>query len=130
MGLKIKVLAFIIGLIFFGFVLRSLRKNVMRPSYAFLWICMSLFLLSISVLEPLYKWISVNIIGIVDARHIIYIALIGFLLVYVFYLTGRISQMSDQIQILISQTSILEQEIKDLRKQEPAEKKRTPETNN
>ena len=113
MGIKIKILAFFIGLIFFFFVLRSLKKNFIRPTYAFLWIVISVFLLSISVLEPFYKWIAVYVIGIVDARHIIYVTLIGFLLVYIFHLTGKISQMSDQIQVLISQTAILEKELKD-----------------
>jgi len=113
MGIKIKILAFVIGLFFFAFVLRSLKRNFIRPTYAFLWIMMSLFLLSISVLEPFYKWIAVNVIGIIDARHIIYVALIGFLLVYIFHLTGKISQMSDQIQVLISHTAILEKELKD-----------------
>ena len=113
MGPRIKILAFIIGLFFFFFVLRSLKRNFMRPTYAFLWIILSLFLLSISILEPLYKWIAIYVIGIMDARHIIYVSLIGFLLVYVFHLTGKISQMSDQIQILISNTAILEQELKE-----------------
>ena len=122
MGIKIKILAFVIGLIFFIFVLRSLKRNFMRPTYAFLWIVISVFLLSISVLEPLYKWIAVYVIGIVDARHIIYVALIGFLLVYIFHLTGKISQMSDQIQVLISHTAILEKELKDILEKKIKEK--------
>lgn len=112
MGIKIKILAFVVGLIFFYFVLRFIKKNTIRPTYAFLWISMCAFLLSIPLLEPLYKWVAVSMIGIVDARHIIYITLIGFLLIYVFYLTARISQMSDQIQVLISHSAILEKEIK------------------
>jgi hypothetical protein len=114
MGLKIKILAFLIGLIFFFFVLRFIKKNSFRPTYAFLWISISLFLLSIPVLEMFYKWIAVSLIGIVDARHIIYIVLIGFLLIYVFYLTSKISQMSDQVQVLISHAAILEKELKEL----------------
>lgn len=112
MGIKIKILAFIIGLIFFYFVLRFIKKNAFRPTYAFLWISISTFLISIPLLEPFYKWIAVSALGIEDARHIIYIALIGFLLIYVFYLTSRISQMSDQIQVLISHSAMLEKEIK------------------
>lgn len=111
MGIKIKILSFIIGLIFFVFILRFIKKNSFRPSYATLWIGISLFLISIPVLEFFYRWIAVSVIGITDARHIIYIVLIGFLLIYIFYLTTKISQMSDQIQELISYTAILENEI-------------------
>ncbi|MCU0785269.1 MAG: DUF2304 family protein, partial [Verrucomicrobia bacterium] len=73
MGLKIKIIAFLLGLIFLLVVFRSIRQNVFRPAYAVMWIGMSLFLLSIPVLEPLYKWLATSILGIEDARHIIYI---------------------------------------------------------
>jgi hypothetical protein len=113
MGLKIKLISLFIGMIFVLFVLRFSRKNSIRPSYAFLWIMVSLFLISIPVFEPVYKYIATSIVGISDARHIIYIGLIGFLLVFVFYLTAKISRMNDQIQVLISFTAILEKDIKE-----------------
>jgi hypothetical protein len=108
MGLKIKLIAFLLGFVFFVVVLRSVKRNIFRPSYAVLWLGMSLFLLSIALLEPLYKWIATSVLGILDARHIIYIALIGFLLVYVFFLTSMVTRMSNQIQQLISTVAILE----------------------
>lgn len=112
MGLKIKILAFVIGIGFFLFVLRSIQRNSMRPAYAVLWTGISLFLLSVSVLEPFYRWLASSVIGIVDARHVIYIVLIGFLLVYVLYLTQKLSRMSDLIQVLLSQVAILEDELR------------------
>lgn len=112
MGLKIKILALLVGLGFFFFVLRSIQRNSMRPAYAVLWTLISLFLVSVSLLEPFYQWLAGSVIGIVDARHVIYIVLIGFLLVYVFYLTQKISRMSDQIQVLLSQLAIVEDEIR------------------
>ncbi len=108
MGLKIKLIAFALGLVFFYVVLRNVKRNTFRPSYAVLWLGMAAFLLSIAVLEPLYKWIATSVIGILDARHIIYIALISFLLVYVFFLTSMVTRMSNQIQQLISTVAILE----------------------
>jgi hypothetical protein len=106
MGLKIKLIAFIIGIIFFIMVLSQIKKRSLRPSYSFLWFMVSLFLISISVFEPFYRFISRRIIGISDTRHIIYIGLIGFLLVYVFYLTIKVHQISDQVQQLISTVAI------------------------
>ena len=108
MGLKIKLIAFLLGLIFLFVVFRNIRRNVFRPAYAVMWIAMSVFLLSISLLEPFYKWLATSVLGISDARHIIYITLIGFLLIHLFYLTAMISQMSNQIRQLISQVAILE----------------------
>jgi hypothetical protein len=110
MGLKLKVMALLAGLGFFFFVLRSIQRNSMRPSYAVLWTMISVFLVSVSLLEPFYRWLAGSVIGIVDARHVIYIVLIGFLLVYVFYLTQKISRLSDQIQAMLSHLAILEDE--------------------
>jgi hypothetical protein len=108
MGIKIKLIAFALGLVFFYVVLRNVKRNTFRPSYAVLWLGMATFLLSIAVLEPLYKWIATSVIGILDARHIIYIALISFLLVYVFFLTSMVTRLSNQVLQLISAIAILE----------------------
>jgi hypothetical protein len=111
MGIKILITASVIGLIFFIFILRNITKKNFNPSYSILWFCVSLFLLSIPIFEPFYRWFSIYVIGIIDARHIIYIFLIGFLLVYTFFLTSKITKMSNQIQRLISTIAILEERI-------------------
>lgn len=108
MGLKIKLIAFALGLVFFYVVLRNVKRNTFRPSYAVLWLGMAAFLLSVAILEPFYKWIATSVIGILDARHIIYIALISFLLIYVFFLTSMVTRLSYQVLQLISAIAILE----------------------
>jgi hypothetical protein len=107
MGLRIKLIAFMLGILFLGVVLRHIRQNTFRPVYGVLWLLISVFLLSVAVLEPVYRWIAVSLIGINDARHIIYIAVIGFLLVYNLYLTSMVSRMSNQIRQLISSLAVL-----------------------
>jgi hypothetical protein len=111
MGLRIELFAILVGAGFLYFVLRSIQRNSMRPAYAFLWTLVSLFLLSISMFEHVYQWVAASM-GIVDTRHIIYIALIGFLLVYVFYLTQKLSKLSDQIQIMLAHLAIVEDELR------------------
>jgi hypothetical protein len=113
MGIRIQLISLILGVLFLYFVFRFVKRNTFRPSYAFMWILVAFFLVSIPLLERFYKWIATYVIGISDARHIIYVVLIGFLLVYIFHLTIRISKMNDQIQELISYTAILEKEIKE-----------------
>ncbi len=83
MGLKIKVISFAIGACFFLFIVLAIKRNQMPPLSACLWIAISIFLLSIPILEPFYKWVAVAVVGIDDARHIIYIWVIGFLMVCV-----------------------------------------------
>ncbi|MBL7202703.1 MAG: DUF2304 domain-containing protein [Desulfobacteraceae bacterium] len=113
MGLKIKVISFAIGAIFFLFIVLAIKRNNLPPLSALLWVVISLFLLSIPLLEPVYKWLSVAIVGIDDARHIIYIGVIGFLMVCVFAQGLTISRLSDKVQNLISLTAILEQQSRD-----------------
>jgi hypothetical protein len=116
MGLKIKLIAFALGLVFFYVVLRNVKRNTFSPSYAVLWLSMAAFLLSIAVFEPVYKWGATHVIGIFDARHIIYITLIGFLLIYVFLLTSMVTRLSYQVLQLISAIAILEAKLAGLSK--------------
>jgi len=113
MGVKIKIIVFILGIVFFLFVIKYIKKNSFKPSYSILWLLLSFFLISIPLFEGFYQWIATSVVGIIDARHIIYIVLIGFLLLYIFYLTSKITKMADQIQTLISFTAILEGKIKE-----------------
>ena len=119
MGLKIKLIAFALGLVFFYVVLRNVKRNTFRPSYAVLWLGMAAFLLSVAILEPLYKWLATSVIGILDARHIIYITLIGFLLIYVFFLTSMVTRLSYQVLQLISAIAILETKLAEKSKPQP-----------
>jgi hypothetical protein len=116
MGTKIKIISLIIGVMFFLLITRYIRKNSFKPSYSFLWFAIAFFLLSVPLFEPLYKWFSTTVIGIIDAQNIIYIVLIGFLLVYSFYLTIKISKLSDHVQQLISFTAILQNDLENLGK--------------
>jgi hypothetical protein len=111
MGFKIQIISLLLGLVFLYFVFRFVKRNTFRPSYAFMWILIAIFLVSIPLLEKFYKWVATHVIGIGDARHIIYVVLIGFLLIYIFYITIRISRLNDQIQELISYTAIMQEQM-------------------
>ena len=111
MGLKIQLIALVIGLIFIVFVFRYIKRNSFRPAYGVLWLGIAFFLISIPLLEFFYKWIAVNLIGLEDARHIIYISMIGFLLIFNFHLTIFVSRLSDRNQEIISMLAVLENKI-------------------
>ena len=61
---------------------------------------------------PLEHKAIATTLGLTDASFLIIAALISFLLVYVLYISIKISEMSDRIQELISYTSILENKIR------------------
>ncbi len=108
MDLKLKLILLTLSIVFFVIVLIALRKNVLRPSFALLWLLMALVLMTIPLFEEFYRWVACTLVGFNDARHVIYILLIGFLLVYVLLLTIKISQMQKYIHELISCTAVTE----------------------
>ena len=115
MGLHVRLIL-LIGIVFFAIIYIAVKKSYLTPVLTIIWLSVAIFFISIPLLEPLYKWISVKIIGISDARHLIYIAVIGLLLVFVLYLSIKISRLHDQNQMLISYTAIMDKEIRELKK--------------
>jgi len=115
MQLSLKLLAVLLGIVFLIVFFSLLRKKNIKPFYSALWLLVSIFMLSLVAFESLYKWIA-NTLGIPDASFLIIVSLISFLLIYVLYLSIKLSQMSDRIQELISITGILEYEIRKINK--------------
>ncbi|PCI61304.1 MAG: hypothetical protein COB35_06915 [Gammaproteobacteria bacterium] len=111
MELKLKLIIFFIGIFFLFIISFFVRSRPIRPSLILLWLSVSCFIISIPLFEPVYRFISVEIIGFDDSRHVIYIILIGFLLAHLFYLTISLSQLSDYVKVLIKELAILEGEI-------------------
>lgn len=114
MGIRLKLLALAMGILFLVLVIRAIRRSYLKPSYSILWIGVALFLLSVPSLEFVYRWIAYNLLGITDARHTVYSALLGFLLLYALYLTTKVTRMDDRIQQLISFTAVLEKEVREV----------------
>jgi len=116
MSLSIKILVLIFGVILFGIFITLVRKKSVKPFYSALWLIISLFIFSFVIFERFYKWIA-TMLNIADASFLIEVALISFLLIYVMYLSIKISVLSDRIQELISYSSILEHELRKLKKE-------------
>ncbi|MFW5879270.1 MAG: DUF2304 domain-containing protein [bacterium] len=111
MPLYLKIVSLLFGLFFLMVFFNLVKKKSVKPFYTTLWLLVSLFMLSVVIFESFYKGIATKL-GLTDASFLIIVALISFLLVYVLYLSIKISEMSDRIQELISHASILEHEIR------------------
>ena len=111
MQLSLKILTLLLGLIFLWVFISLLRKKNIKPFYSTLWLLVSLFMISLVLFEGFYKQIA-TYLGITDASFMVIVSLISFLLLYVWHLSVKISEMSDRIQELISYTSILENKIR------------------
>lgn len=114
MQLSLKLLTLLLGFVFLAAFILLVRKKNVKPFYSTLWLLVSVFMISLVVFEKFYKWIATSL-GVTDASFLIIVGIISFLLIYVLYLSIKISQMSDRIQELISFTGILEHEIRKLK---------------
>lgn len=114
MQLSIRILVLLFGLVFLLIFISLVKRKSIKPFYTTLWLAVALFMISLVVFEKFYKWIATSL-GISDASFLVIVSLISFLLVYVLYLSIKISQMSDRIQELISHSSILEHEIRKIK---------------
>ena len=117
MNLVLKIFVFLFGILIFAIFFTLIKKRTVKPFYNALWLAVSIFVLSISPLERFYKTIATKL-GISDASFLVIVGFISFLLVYVLYLSIKISELSNKIQELISHSSILEHEIRKLKNNE------------
>lgn len=107
----------ILSILFFIIIIKFLKKNLLTPTSIILWICLGLFIISISILNSFYRFIAKNIFGLYDTTNLIYIIIVGFLCIYSLYLTVKLKKLIDMIQMLITKNSILELEIKKVKDQ-------------
>jgi hypothetical protein len=114
MGIKQIVLSFIGGVILLLLIMHFLKKSRIYPSYVVLWASIGLFLVCMPVLSDYYRNIAQLIFGIKGGDPFIYIAFIGFLLLYTFYLTVKICTLTSQMSRIISAISVIESQQKDI----------------
>ncbi|HNV62496.1 MAG TPA: DUF2304 domain-containing protein [Candidatus Cloacimonas acidaminovorans] len=115
MGLAVKILATLYGLLLFAMFIVMARKRGIKPFYTTLWLIVSLFMFSFILFESFYQWLS-QLLRIESATLFVIVGLISFLFVYVLYLSIKISELSNKVQELISYTAILEKEIRNKEK--------------
>ena len=110
----VKTMALIYGLVLFGSFIIIVRKRTVKPVYSALWLIVSLFMLSFVIFENFYRHIA-DILQIENATFLIIVGLISFLMLYVFYLSLKISDLSNKFQELLSLIAILENEIRKIK---------------
>lgn len=114
MNLNLQILSFTLGVFFFLIILYNIKKRKLNPSYSVLWLMLALFLILIPIFQNIFIK-TARFFG-VYGENIVYISLIGFLLIYVLYITSKVVRLNNQVKELISQAAILEDEIKELKK--------------
>lgn len=106
MQISVKILSLLCAAIFMIIFISLVRRRSIKPGYSFLWLLITILMFGVVIFERVYKMIA-NLLNIPDASFLIIISVIFFLLVYVLYLSIKMSEMSDRMQELISHIAIL-----------------------
>lgn len=112
-------IAFIFFRIFFGVV----RKQNVKPFFAFIWLMITFAMFSVLLFEGAYKWFATQM-GLRDASFLIFLFAMPFLLIYSLYLSQKVSELSDRCQELISSGALLEKRLRIVEKTTAQEKLR------
>jgi hypothetical protein len=112
MDVRIELAVISLGLLIWWLIVIAVRKARLYPSYAVLWGVLGTLLVLLPLYGELLRWAASNVFGILGANHLIYGILFGFLLVYLFYLTQKMCQITNRVERLIVALAILESEFK------------------
>ncbi len=119
MDVQVQIASVFAGLLIWTLVAYSLRRARLLPSYAVLWTAIGAALALLPAYAEMLRWVSTNVLGLIGANHFVYLILFGFLLLYTFYLTQKICELTNRVERAISALAILEAIMRDAGGREP-----------
>lgn len=108
MDVRIQVATIIIGVLIWGLVALALKRSTLYPAYTALWMILGALLVLLPLYADILRWVAANVFGIIGANHLIYAMLFAFLLIYLFYLTQKLCQLTNRVERVIVALAILE----------------------
>jgi hypothetical protein len=97
-----------VGLIVWALLAIAVKKARLYPSFAVLWAFLGGLLVFLPLYADLLKWAAGHLFGIIGANHLVYGILFAFILIYLFYLTQKICQLTNRTERLIVSLAMLE----------------------
>ncbi len=113
MDFRIQLAVITLGVAVLLSVALAVRNAKLYPSYTALWAALGGLLVLLPLYAGMLRWLATDVFGIVGANHLIYASLFGFILLYIFYLTQKICQLTNQVERVIVALAILEKQFKD-----------------
>jgi len=108
MDFRVQMASAAVGVMIWLLVGRSMNQARLYPGFAVLWAAIGALLVLMPAYGGLLQWSAAHVFGIIGANHLVYALLFAFLLVYCYYLTEKVSRLSNQVERLIVALAILE----------------------
>lgn len=105
MSVVMRVLLIMGSLLTLWFILRRIRSSEVQIEDSVFWIAFSALLLVVSIFPQIVFWIS-QLLGIQSPTNMIFLLVIFVLVVRVFTLTTRISQLDESVKRLAEELAL------------------------
>ncbi len=110
-----QILAAGAAIVTFVFVFILLRRGVLREKYAVLWLLFSSAALFFAIFPGALRWIS-DTLGVVTPANLLFFITVVLLVLVSVQLSYELSRHEARIRRLAEEIALLDQEIRDLRK--------------
>ena len=107
MTVMLRIILIIASLLCFAWIVMNIRKAKVRIEDAVFWICFSAVLVLISVFPQLIDW-GARITGIQSAQNFLFLVILFILIVKLFRMSLRLSQVDSRLQHLVQTIAIEE----------------------
>ncbi len=109
MTVTLRIILIFASMCCFAWIVMNIRKAKVRIEDAVFWICFSAVLVLISIFPQLIDW-GARITGIQSAQNFLFLVILFILIVKLFRMTLRLSQVDSRLQHLVQTIAIEERE--------------------
>lgn len=114
MGITFKFFSIFISLFFLCYIFYIFKKNLVRGESVILWFLIGLLILSVPLAEDWYDKFA-EYVGLSRAPDLIFLALIGICISYIFVINLQIQKLNRNLEKLVSSVSIIDEEVERLK---------------
>ena len=109
MTVTLRIILILASLLCFTWIVMNIRKAKVRIEDSVFWICFSAFLVLLSIFPQLIDW-GARVTGIQSSQNFLFLAILFILIVKLFRMTLRLSQLDSKLQRLVQSLAIVEKE--------------------
>jgi len=121
MSTTLRIALILVSFFTCGWVLHNIRKSRFKIEDSVFWLLFSAFLLVISIFPQIVCW-AARISGVMSASNLVFLAVIFILIVKLFQMSVRISQLESKLQSLAQTIALREKDSEPEKAQEPVRK--------
>ncbi len=107
-----RIILIIVSILTFWYMMRKIRKSQVQIEDSLFWIAVSICFITISIFPELAEFMA-NLLGIGSTVNFVFLAIIFILLMKVFFMSIKISQLESKLHTLIQKFAIEEKDIRD-----------------